>query len=158
MKKTIIAISFVTCLFAFCISDSNNKVFKKLYALEGTWEMITKNGTICEEWKKIDNNYLQGKGYTTKGSDTIINEKVALKNADAGIFYLSSVANQNNRTPISFRMTKAEGNQFIFENPNHDFPKRIVYKLINVDSLQAFVDDGIDGSENRQDFYYKKVK
>jgi len=27
----------------------------------------------------------------------------------------------------------------------------------HADSLQAFVDDGVDGSENRQNFYYKKV-
>ena len=158
MKKAIIPISFVTCLFSFCTSYSNNKVFKKTFALEGTWEMVTRNGNICEEWKKIDDNYMQGKGYVTKGADTIINEKVSLKNADRGIFYISTVQNQNNKRPVSFKMTKSENNLFVFENANHDFPKRIVYKLINADSLQAFVDDGIDGSANRQSFYYKKVK
>jgi hypothetical protein len=157
MKKVIILIFFVSCLFSFCISGSD-KEFKKLYALEGNWEMVTTNGNICEEWKKIDDNYLQGKGFATKSGDTIINEKVALKNADLGIFYITTVQNQNNKRAVSFKMTKSENNFFVFENVNHDFPKRIVYTLINADSLQAFVDDGIDSSANRHSFYYKKVK
>jgi len=52
-------------------------------------------------------------------------------------------------------MTSSESNQFIFENPAHDFPKRIVYRLISADSLHAFIDDGVAGTK-RQHFYYKK--
>ena len=58
MKRSIIAITIIWCLSAFYTSD-NNKTFKKLYALEGTWKMTTKRGAICEEWKKVDKNYLQ---------------------------------------------------------------------------------------------------
>jgi hypothetical protein len=55
-------------------------------------------------------------------------------------------------------MTTAANNLFVFENAQHDFPKRIVYQLVNADSLHAFIDDGIDGSEKRQNFYNKRVK
>lgn len=99
---------------------------------------------------------MQSKGYLIKVNDTIINEKVALTNTKEGIFYTSMVEDQNNKQPVAFKMTKAENNVFVFENPGHDFPKRIVYKFINTDSLQAFVDDGRDESEKRQVFYYKR--
>lgn len=154
MKRSIIAITIILCLSAFYTSD-NNKTFKKLYALEGTWKMTTKRGAICEEWKKVDKNYLQSRGYMIKGTDTIVNERVALTNTAAGIFYTSTVEDQNNKQPIAFKMTKAENNIFVFENPRHDFPKRIVYHLITADSLHAFIDDGTETGK-KQNFYYKK--
>ena len=45
---------------------------------------------------------------------------------------------------------------FVFENPEHDFPKRIVYKLITTDSLHAYIDDGKEDSKKKQNFYYKR--
>jgi hypothetical protein len=154
MKKILIAITTIICLASFEFAD-NSKTFKKLYALEGTWKMATKRGALCEEWKKIDKNYLQNKGYMIKGKDTIVSERVALTNSNGGIFYTSTVEDQNNKQPIAFKMTKAENNMFVFENPQHDFPKRIVYKLVTADSLHAYVDDGTETGK-KQNFYYKR--
>jgi Domain of unknown function (DUF6265) len=123
--------------------------------LEGVWKMNTKRGAIFEEWKKIDKNYLQNKGYMIKGKDTIVNERVALTNTNAGIFYTSMVEDQNNKQPIAFKMTKAENDMFVFENPQHDFPKRIIYKMVTADSLHAYIDDGTETGK-KQNFYYKR--
>jgi Domain of unknown function (DUF6265) len=155
MKKILIAITGITCFAAFTLAD-NSKIFKKLYTLEGTWKMVTKRGTIiCEEWKKVDNNYLQNRGYMIKGSDTIVTERVALTNTKEGILYTSTVEDQNNKQPIAFKMTKGEDSIYIFENPEHDFPKRIVYRFVTADSLHAFIDDGTEAGK-KQNFYYKR--
>lgn len=154
--KQLFLIIFVIYLSAFTITDNNKKIFKQLYALEGTWKMTTKRGAICEEWKKINSAYLQSKGYIIKGIDTIINERVALTKNTSGIFYTSTVQEQNNKQPVAFKMTNAANGKFIFENPQHDFPKRIVYELITSDSLHAYVDEGNDESKKRQHFYYKR--
>ena len=154
MKKIITAIIVTLSLSAFIISG-DNKTFKKLYTLEGTWKMNTKRGAICEEWKKIDKNYLQNRGYMIKGSDTIVTERVALTNTKEGIFYTSTVEDQNQKQPIAFKMTGSENNMFVFENPQHDFPKRIVYKFITADSLHAFIDDGTEAGK-KQNFYFKR--
>ena len=155
MKKLLFSVAVILSLSAFVDTDNKN-IFKKLYALEGVWKMTTKRGVIYEEWKKVDKNYLQNKGYIIKGTDTIINERVALTKTAKGIFYTSTVEDQNNKQPIVFKMTKEKNNHFVFENTNHDFPKRIVYKLITADSLHAFVDDGNDESKKRQNFYYRR--
>lgn len=156
MKKTLMACVALLSFTAFTILNNNKKAFKKLRALEGTWKMPLKKGVLCEEWKIVDKNYLQSKGYMLKGTDTIINERVALTKTGKGIFYTSTVENQNNKQPIAFTMTKSDNNIFVFENPNHDFPKRIVYQLVTADSLHAWVDDGTEGSKKKQHFYYKK--
>jgi hypothetical protein len=154
MKKIVTAIIVTLSLSAFIISG-DNKTFKKLYALEGTWKMNTKRGAICEEWKKVSKNYLQSKGYMIKGKDTILSEKIALTNTKEGIFYTSTVEDQNAKQPIAFKMTGSENNVFVFENPQHDFPRRIVYKLITADSLHAYIDDGTETGK-KQNFYYKR--
>ncbi len=154
MKKIIFAAAGIFCLSAFNFID-NNKAFKKLYSLEGTWKMQTKRGAFCEEWKRMDKKYLQNRGYMIKGADTIISERVALTKTKDGIFYTSTVEDQNNKNPIAFKMTKAEDNVFVFENPAHDFPKRIVYRFVTSDSLHAFIDDGTEAGK-KQNFYYKR--
>jgi hypothetical protein len=154
MKKIVAAI-IVTLSFSAFIIIGDNKTFKKLYTLEGTWKMNTKRGAVCEEWKKVNKNYLQNKGYLIKGKDTIISERVALTNTKEGIFYTSTVEDQNNKQPVAFKMTGSENNVFVFENPQHDFPKRIVYKLISTDSIHAYIDDGTNTGK-KQNFYYKR--
>jgi Domain of unknown function (DUF6265) len=155
MIRNIIAIIATITLSAFITDGNGKKTFKRLYSLEGVWKMNTKRGAIFEEWKKIDKNYLQNKGYMIKGKDTIVNERVALTNTNAGIFYTSMVEDQNNKQPIAFKMTKAENDMFVFENPQHDFPKRIIYKIVTADSLHAYIDDGTETGK-KQNFYYKR--
>ena len=114
MKISMIALVAVISLSAFIVSDNKKVPFKKLYKLEGTWKMNTKRGAICEEWKKMNKNYLQSKGYMIKGNDTIVNERVALTQNKVGVYYTSIVEVQNNKQPIAFKMTKAENNLFVF--------------------------------------------
>lgn len=154
MKKLAIAIAVILCLGSFN-PGHDGETFKKLYALEGTWKMSSKRGGIYEEWKKIDENYLQSRGYMLKGTDTVITERVALKNSLLGIFYVSTVEDQNDKQPVAFKMTKADDKMFVFENPQHDFPKRIVYRFVTADSLHAFIDDGTEEGK-KQNFYYKR--
>jgi hypothetical protein len=137
--------------------QDSNKIFKELYVLEGRWMMKTNKGFIGEEWKKIDDQYLQNRGFIVKGNDTTVTERVALRNTAKGIFYTSTVEDQNNKQPTSFKLTSGRNNVFIFENAQHDFPKRIVYELVSADSLHAYIDDGKSGTNKRQDFYYKKL-
>jgi Domain of unknown function (DUF6265) len=156
MKKLFFSAIIFFALSAFMATGNNNKLFKKLFVLEGTWKMTTKRGAICEEWKIVNKNYLQNKGYMLKGTDTVVTERVALTKTGKEIFYTSTVEAQNNKQPISFKMTKATDSMFVFENPAHDFPKRIVYKIIAADSLHAWIDDGHDETKKRQNFYYKR--
>lgn len=158
MKNSVLIATVVVFLSSFFYPTDNKKTFTKLFALEGVWKMNSKRATICEEWKKIDKNYMQNKGYMIQGVDTTITERVALTKTKAGILYTSTVEDQNNKKPIVFKMTSATENTFVFENPGHDFPKRIVYQLVSADSLHAFIDDAVEGTKKVQHFYYSKQK
>lgn len=158
MRNSILIIVAAIFLVSFYYPTDNKKVFKKLFALEGVWKMKGKKAVICEEWKRVDKNYMQNKGYMIKGTDTTITERVALTKTKERIFYTSTVEDQNNKKPIAFKMTSATENTFVFENLGHDFPKRIVYQLVTADSLHAFIDDAVEGTKKVQHFYYSKTK
>lgn len=146
------------CLCSYYPTADTRKAFRKLHALEGVWKMNGSRAVLCEEWKKIGKNYLHNKGYLVKGSDTTVTERVALTRTKEGIFYTSTVEDQNNKKPIVFKMTSATGNTFVFENPAHDFPKRIVYQIVSGDSLHAWIDDAVEGTKKVRHFYYTRQK
>jgi len=155
MKNFFSAAIAFTVMTAF-INAEQERPFLQLHKLEGKWIMKTKRGTIGEEWIKVNDTYLQNRGFFIKGGDTIVTERVSLKETKDGIFYTSTVEDQNNKQPIPFKLTSSVDHTFIFENPEHDFPKRIVYQLISPDSLHAYIDAGADAAGKRQDFYFQK--
>ena len=157
-------IYFITIVFIIIVpglqpeKKEKDKIFDQLYALEGKWLMKTKNGAIGEEWTKINDDYLQNRGYIIKGFDTMVTERIALRNTQEGIFYISTVEDQNNKLPVSFKLTSTNNNIFVFENPDHDFPRRISYSFINKDSLYAWIDDGKEIPEKKSAFRYSRQR
>jgi len=142
----------------FAAFKEDATAFDQLHALEGAWKMQGKRGTIYETWQKVNKVYLHNKSYMVKaGGDTMQLESVTLKQTNEGIFYTSTVPNQNDARPVSFKLTSSANKKFIFENREHDFPKRIVYQLVTTDSLHAFIDDGNDASAKRSHYYFNRI-
>lgn len=156
--KNFVLISFVSILASAFVPRHNDTItFRQLYVLEGRWLMKTKKGFIGEEWKKVDDNYLQNRGFMIKDNDTIITERVALRNSEDGIYYISTVTDQNDRQPVAFKLTSSAGSVFVFENAGHDFPKRITYQLVTNDSLSAWIDGGPAQADKRSSYGYKRI-
>ena len=158
MKNIFPVLLLVLTISAAMPGNDGIKKFRQLYALEGVWLMKTKKGFIGEEWKKVDSNYLQNRGFMIRGADTIINERVALRSKEDGIYYTSALEDQNNKQPVDFRLTSSDNNIFVFENKAHDFPKRIAYHLVTKDSLFAWIDGGPEQPGKRSSFGYRRVK
>jgi 2-iminobutanoate/2-iminopropanoate deaminase len=123
----------------------------------GKWGMQTKNGWLYETWKKSGDNLYLGKSYKVQGADTTMLETVQLKKTKQGIFYIPVASGQNDDKPVIFTQTTAMGNLFIFENQQHDFPKRIGYEFVDKNTLRAWIDGGSDAPQKRSNFNYKKM-
>ncbi|NIW38719.1 MAG: hypothetical protein GWN32_20365 [Gemmatimonadetes bacterium] len=55
-----------------------------------------------------------------------------------------------------FRSTAVAEGLATFENPEHDYPRRITYRRLSSDSLVAEIDDGTGG--NRREFRFRRVR
>ena len=65
---------------------------------------------------------------------------------------------EKEKTPTAFSLTRINNRSFFFENPSHDYPKRIVYELISKDSLHAWIDGGEHVKDSRVDFYFRRMQ
>lgn len=146
----------ILLLLIFSFTQINT--MQQLQRLQGSWYMKTAKGIVGESWTVANNNLMQSKAYSVVANDTTLYETVSLENKNGAINYTVIAANQNNEQPVSFKLTSSINNSFVFENKQHDYPKRIVYTFINNDSILAYVDDGIEQSTKRNYFYYSRVK
>ena len=80
-----------------------------------------------------------GVGRTIVGDKTVGFEFLRIEQRVDGIYY---VASPNGGPTTDFKMTRLIGQEVVFENPEHDFPKRIIYRKKSDGSLVASVDAG----------------
>jgi hypothetical protein len=68
---------------------------------------------------------------------------------DSGVVY---IAQPNGAAPTEFVLTELDAKRAVFENPRHDYPKRIVYELSAEGALSATIGFIKGGSPRRFDF------
>lgn len=123
--------------------------------LTGTWIMQKRNGEITgETWVKINDSSLSGKSFWVKAGDTTLLETVDIVKEANDIYYIPVVSGQNEDRPVRFKLSGIKGTAYIFENQEHDFPKRIVYDFTGTKTLHAYIDDGTE--KKRRHYYYKR--
>ncbi|MFO0980092.1 MAG: DUF6265 family protein [Planctomycetaceae bacterium] len=76
-------------------------------------------------------------------------EYLRIVERDGGLIY---VAQPGGKTPTEFVLTEVSANRAVFENPRHDYPKRIVYELSADGSLSATIGQTKGGTPGRFDF------
>jgi len=136
----------------------SRKDFQKFDKLLGIWKTEKKNGMLYEAWRKNGDMELEGKSFKIVSGDTTILEKVRLAlEEDSRIVYAVRVDGQNNNRETLFYLKIVTGSDYIFENLQHDFPKRIVYNISNKNSLHAYIEGEIEGKNQRVDFDYIRV-
>ena len=119
--------------------------------------MQTPKGPIYESWRSTGDNEMQGGSYKINGRDTIHFEIVNLSKKPDGIFYVPVVKNENEGKPVAFKMISSNNYNFVFENKEHDFPQRIIYHIVNKDSVHAWIEGTENGRSGRADYYFRRV-
>jgi hypothetical protein len=94
-------------------------------------------GSRLEIWDQKNDESLTGKGLRIDSADTTLLEQIELTFSENFFWYIPTVPDQNNAMPIKFKLTKSENGIFTFENPEHDFPQRIIYRFQPVFSLES---------------------
>ena len=77
--------------------------------------------------------------------ETGLRETLRLVSMSDGVFYIAKVT--ENDLPVPFRMTRCADDLAVFENPEHEAPRKLTYKLKranvnNDDVLEVTVEGG----------------
>lgn len=136
----------LSCLFS-CQQKTTFSELEKANWFLGKWEYITPFKSFTEEWKKENDSLFLSECFLVKEKDTIYAETIRLEQIKNELFYIITITNQNDNKPVTFKLTSSTSDYLVFENPTHDFPKKITYKLVNKDSLYAEIsgDGRIEG-------------
>ena len=100
----------------------------RFHWLVGSWVRTNeKQGqSTYEIWNEAPGSTYQGLGFTLREEDTIWQERMTLKET-SGIWTLNIWSPDQNE-PVVFTLTDLSDSTFTSENPDHDFPKKILYR------------------------------
>ena len=126
--------------------------------LQGSWSNHSDSGTFIETWYKKNDSMLTGKSYFIMRKDTLFSENITIEYRNGQLCYIPVVKGQNGDLPVIFRLKSINNGEFVFENPTHDFPQRIIYKNAGNDSLNAWIEGAEKGVFRKELFPMKKIK
>ncbi|NNE43019.1 MAG: hypothetical protein HKN12_02325 [Gemmatimonadetes bacterium] len=134
--------------------------------LEGDWVRQSKRGEVTETWTRVSPRTMEGIASIVVGEETHVTEHLRIEDLGDGLYYLAKP--RENPYPTPFKLvrsaaTQAEtqagtqaGTQFVFENPSHDFPPRILYTGDGADGLVVRIEGEMDGAERGIDFVFSR--
>jgi len=148
MLKTILASLILLTTFSV-----ENPTLGDLSWMSGDWQTAPGGRRQIEEhWTAAAGGSMMGVSRTVAGDKTVEFEYLRIEQREDGIYY---VAHPKARCPgTDFKLTRASATEAVFENPQHDFPKRIIYRKTD-DGLTASIDAG-EGSKGMS-FVFKKM-
>lgn len=149
------AISFLLCVVSTTWCQTPRMGLDSLGWLAGCWEARTGTRVVSEQWMKPLGTTMLGMSRTVAGDRTVEYEYCRLERAEDGL--IRFVALPSGQAGGSFTLVRSGPGLAVFENPEHDFPQRILYRLIRPDSLHARIEGVIQGKPRGVDFPYRRV-
>lgn len=122
--------------------------------LEGEWHTGNEAGFSGEIWQNENDTLLTGQGLVLIGNTEHVMEEILIYTSKGSMYYGARVAEQNEGETILFKASYIESGHLVFENPGHDFPTRIVYKLAAPDTLEVNI-SGRDAEDTRTISMYR---
>ncbi len=113
---------------------------KEVSWLLGSWESNRNNTKTLENWQQVSTSTFEGYGATLVNHEVKSSEALRLVEMADEVFFIAKVG--HNSLPVSFKLLACSDNKLIFENKQHDFPKRIEYQLTNEGNMLVIVGDG----------------
>jgi len=134
LKLTILALVLLTNL------PVQSPKLTELSWIAGDWQTKPGRALVEEHWTKAAGGSMIGMSRRVVGGKTVSFEYLRIEQRADGIYY---VAHPDARCPgTDFKLTRATATEAVFEDPQHDFPKRIVYRKTGPTSLNASIDSG----------------
>ncbi len=112
--------------------------------LAGSWVAVSEDGARFSEehWTDPAGGTMIGVNRTVVEDRTVFFEYLRIERTPQGVVYLASP--QGRAPPTPFRLIRSDRGQVVFENLDHGFPQRVIYRREG-DRLHASVEGMQDG-------------
>ncbi len=107
-----------------------------------------------EQWMAPRAGVMLGMGRMVRGGKLVEHEQMLIREEGGALVY---TARPSGQASVSFRAASAHADGIVFENPLHDFPQRISYRLLGDGSLLARIEGERRGRTRAVEFPMKRV-
>lgn len=121
--------------------------------ISGTWEGTSGSVRQEEYWSRPAGGLILGIHRDLFSENRSFFEFLRIEQRDDGIFY---VAMPRGRVGTDFRLIELQDGRAVFENPDHDFPQRIIYTR-DGDTLSARIEGAENGKQRSSGWSWRRV-
>lgn len=143
----------IFCLLQMPVAGQDAGALNKLGWLAGKWHIQDNGRMIDEQWTTLAGGMMLGLSRTVKDGKTLSFEFLRIVERPDGLVY---IAQPEGKPPTEFRLISSENDEWVFENPEHPFPRRIRYKRTSDDALLARIEDAL--GTKHVDFAYSRER
>jgi len=118
--------------------------------LAGYWLSCEGGVEVSETWSNRRGGIMLGTSITS-GEDSFGWEQTRI---EAGADGLSFHALPRGQPPAAFRLVRSGPGEAVFENPDHDFPQRVIYRR-DGERLTGRIEGRVQGREEAMEWHYR---
>jgi len=105
--------------------------------MAGAWSFTTGTQTSEEHWLAPAGGAMLGMNRDVRDGKMADFEFMRIEASAEGVFYIAS---PRGAPPVQFRLVESGVERVVFANPDHDFPKRILYWIGDDERLHARIE------------------
>lgn len=122
--------------------------------LSGSWISRDKGEIVEEQWMKPRGGMMLGTNRTVKPQGKTAFEFMRISETDRGLTFYAS---PSGKPAVPFQATQIEDKRVVFENPQQDFPNKIIYST-DGDKLFATIEGTLDGRAMKMSWTWTRDK
>jgi hypothetical protein len=138
------------------IAQPQKPTVNDLAWLSGCWEANLNGRELNEQWMKPSGQTMLGMGRTVADGKVREYEFLQIREEKDGAIYY--VAKPSGQPEASFKLIRLQNKEVIFENLEHDFPQRVIYRLQSDGSLLARIEGMFKGKKRGIDYPLKRAR
>lgn len=125
--------------------------------ISGYWLSCEGGREVSETWSDPRDGLLIGSALTTQGGRLSGFETSRISPLTSGGGQLAYFAGVDGAPPVAFAVKEVSGTRVVFENPENDFPQRILYER-DGDVLNARIEGRMGEREQAMTWSYRKAE
>jgi uncharacterized protein DUF6265 len=118
--------------------------------LSGYWLSCEDGVEVSETWSQRRGGIMLGSSITI-GDDAFSWEQTRIEASEAGLTFHAQPRGQ---APAEFRLLRGGAGEAVFENLEHDFPQRVIYRRQG-DRLTGRIEGVAGGQEQSMEWHYR---
>ena len=122
--------------------------------LSGCWELRSGARLVEEQWMVPRGGLMMGMSRTSRNDSIVEFEQIRIETRPRGVYFVASPSRQ---ATAEFLATAITDSSATFENPAHDFPRKIAYRRQGADSLVGTIEGPRGGQTRAISFPYRRV-